>query len=108
MSTAISPGRRSIPRSIPSTTRPAAGTGSSGSTRTRASTRSSIDARKTNDEGKRKALFDEFQKIVDETVPSIIAYSAAHVNGVRKKVEEFHSTPMQWLELKDVTLEALS
>ena len=31
-------------------------------------------ARKTNDEDKRKALFDEFQKIVDETVPSIIAY----------------------------------
>ena len=61
-------------------------------------------ARKTNDEGKRKAIFDEFQKIVDETVPSIIAYSAAHVNGVRKEVEGFQSTPMQWLELKEVTL----
>ena len=61
-------------------------------------------ARKTNDEGKRKAIFDEFQKVVDETVPSIIAYSALHVNGVRKEVEGFHSTPMQWLELKEVTL----
>ena len=61
-------------------------------------------ARKTNDEAKRKALFDEFQKIVDETVPSLIAYAAAHVNGVRKEVEGFHSTPMQWLELKEVTL----
>ena len=30
--------------------------------------------------------------------------SAAHVNGVSKKVEGFHSTPMQWLELKDVSL----
>jgi peptide/nickel transport system substrate-binding protein len=41
---------------------------------------------------------------VDETVPGIIAYSAAHVNGVSKKVEGFHSTPMLWLELKDVSL----
>jgi peptide/nickel transport system substrate-binding protein len=61
-------------------------------------------ARRTNDEGKRKALFDEFQKVADETVPAIIAYSAAHVNGVRKEVEGFRSTPMMWLELKDVTL----
>jgi peptide/nickel transport system substrate-binding protein len=61
-------------------------------------------ARKTNDEEKRKALFNDFQKVVDETVPSIIAYAAAHVNGVRKEVEGFHSTPMQWLELKEVTL----
>ncbi|RPI42621.1 MAG: peptide transporter subunit: periplasmic-binding component of ABC superfamily, partial [Hyphomicrobiaceae bacterium] len=61
-------------------------------------------ARKTNDEAKRKDLFLEFQKIVDETVPGIIAYSAAHVNGVRKEVEGFKSTPMQWLELKEVAL----
>lgn len=61
-------------------------------------------ARKTNDEAKRKAIFLEFQKIVDETVPSIIGYAAAHVNGVRKSVEGFKSTPMQWLELKEVTL----
>jgi peptide/nickel transport system substrate-binding protein len=61
-------------------------------------------ARKTNDEGKRKELFEEFQKVVDETVPSIIGYAAAHVNGVRKEVEGFRSTPMQWLELKEVTL----
>lgn len=61
-------------------------------------------ARKTNDEVKRKQIFDEFQKVVDETVPSIIAYSALHANGVRKEVEGFQSTPMQWLELKEVSL----
>jgi peptide/nickel transport system substrate-binding protein len=61
-------------------------------------------ARKTNDEAKRKPIFDEFQKIVDETVTSLIPYSAAHVNGVRKEVQGFQSTPMQWLELKEVTL----
>ena len=61
-------------------------------------------ARKTNDEGKRREIFLEFQKIVDETVPGIIAYSALHANGVRKDVEGFQSTPMQWLELKGVSL----
>jgi peptide/nickel transport system substrate-binding protein len=61
-------------------------------------------ARKTNDEIKRKQIFDEFQKVVDETVPSIIAYSALHANGVSKDVEGFQSTPMQWLELKEVSL----
>lgn len=62
------------------------------------------EARKTNDEGARKALFERFQVLVEETVPSIIAYSAAHVNGVSRKVEGFKSTPMLWLELKGVTL----
>ena len=61
-------------------------------------------SRRTNDDGKRKEIFAEFQKIVDDTVTSIIAYSALHVNGVRKEVENFSSTPMQWLELKEVTL----
>lgn len=62
------------------------------------------DARKTNDEAARKAIFEKFQELVEETVPGIIAYSAAHVNGVSKKVEGFKSTPMQWLELKSVSL----
>jgi peptide/nickel transport system substrate-binding protein len=62
------------------------------------------EARKTNDEAARKAIFEKFQAIVEETVPGIIAYSAAHVNGVAKKVEGFRSTPMQWLELKNVSL----
>lgn len=60
--------------------------------------------RKTNDEAKRKEIFGELQKIADDTVTSIIAYSAMHVNGVRKEVEGFKSTPMQWLELKEVSI----
>ena len=42
------------------------------------------DARKTNDEAARKAIFEKFQAVVEETVPGIIAYSAAHVNGVSR------------------------
>lgn len=62
------------------------------------------DARKTNDEAARKVIFGKFQELVEETVPGIIAYSAAHVNGVSKKVDGFKSTPMQWLELKSVSI----
>jgi peptide/nickel transport system substrate-binding protein len=62
------------------------------------------EARKTNDDAARKKLFQEFQAVVEETQPSLIAYSMAHVNGVSKKVEGFKSTPMLWLELKNVTL----
>lgn len=62
------------------------------------------EARRTNDEAPRKALFERFQAYVDETVPGIMAYSAAHVNGVSRKVDGFRSTPMLWLELKDVTI----
>lgn len=61
-------------------------------------------ARATNDETKRKALFERFQVAVDETVPGIFAYNAAHVNGVRREVQNFKSTPMQWLELKEVSV----
>lgn len=62
------------------------------------------DARRTNDEAGRARLFKEFQVVVDETQPGLIAYSMAHVNGVSKKVEGFRSTPMLWLDLKAVTL----
>ena len=61
-------------------------------------------ARRTNDEGKRKEIFDEFQRVVDATVPGVIAYAALHLNGVSREVEGFSSTPMQWLELKDTSL----
>lgn len=61
-------------------------------------------ARTTNDEDKRRALFQAFQKVVDETVPGTIAYSALHANGLRREVQNFRSTPMQWLELKEVSI----
>lgn len=61
-------------------------------------------ARKTNDEKTRAEIFGKFQEYVEDTVPGIVAYSAAHVNGVSKKVEGFKSTPMQWLELSNVSI----
>lgn len=61
-------------------------------------------ARKTNDQKARAEIFGKFQEYVEDTVPGIVAYSAAHVNGVSRKVEGFKSTPMQWLELSGVSL----
>jgi peptide/nickel transport system substrate-binding protein len=62
-------------------------------------------SRVTQDEAARKAIFLEVQRIAEATLPGIIAYSANHVNALRKNVKGFRSTPMQWLELKGVTLE---
>ncbi|MBI3709231.1 MAG: ABC transporter substrate-binding protein [Proteobacteria bacterium] len=61
-------------------------------------------SRVTQDEAARRKLFTDFQKIASDTVPSIIAYSANHVNGLRNEVKGFHSTPMMWLELKEVSI----
>ena len=61
-------------------------------------------ARRTRDEAELESLFREFQAVVHEYVPGIIAYSMAHVNGVNRRVEGFQSTPMMWLELADVSL----
>ncbi len=61
-------------------------------------------SRQTQDDEKRKVIYQEFQKIVDETVPGVIAYAALHVNAHRKNVEGFKSSPMQWLELAAVSI----
>ena len=61
-------------------------------------------ARRTTDEPRRAQLFGDYQSLMDQTVPGIIAYAALHVNGVRRTVQNFHSAPMQWLDLKDVSL----
>ena len=41
---------------------------------------------------------------MEQTVPGIIAYAAPHMNGVRRTVQNFRSTPMAWLDLKEVWL----
>ena len=61
-------------------------------------------ARRTAEEPRRAELFREYQAIMQQTVPGIIAYAALHVNGARRSVQNFHSVPMQWLELKDVAV----
>jgi peptide/nickel transport system substrate-binding protein len=59
-------------------------------------------ARGSTDEARRAELFRAYQAIMDQTVPGIIAYAAMQVNGVRRTVQNFHASPMGWLELKDV------
>ena len=61
-------------------------------------------ARRTADEASRADLFREYQAIMEQTVPGIIAYAAPHMNGVRRTVQNFRSTPMAWLDLKEVWL----
>lgn len=61
-------------------------------------------ARGTTDEARRVDAYRAYQAIMDETVPGIIAYAAMHLNGVRRTVQNFHSSPMEWLDLKDVSV----
>lgn len=61
-------------------------------------------ARETLDEDELTAMFQEFQEIAEETVPGIIAYAMAHVNGVNRRLEGFQSTPMLWLDLAGVSV----
>lgn len=59
-------------------------------------------ARGSTDDNRRADMFREYQAIMDQTVPGIIAYAAMQVNGVRRTVQNFHASPMGGLELKDV------
>jgi peptide/nickel transport system substrate-binding protein len=61
-------------------------------------------SRLTNDDAQRRTLFHDFQKVLDDSVPGVIAYSLLHVNAVRANVEGFKSSPMLWLELKTVAM----
>ena len=61
-------------------------------------------ARGTAEEGRRAELYRACQAVMEQSVPGIIAYAAMQVNGVRRSVQNFHASPMGWLELKEVWL----
>ncbi|WP_239002996.1 ABC transporter substrate-binding protein [Rhodovastum atsumiense] len=61
-------------------------------------------ARRTGEETRRADIFHEIQALVEQNAPGIIISVALHMNGVRRAVQGFRSSPMQWLDLKDVIL----
>lgn len=62
--------------------------------------------RGTTEEAKRADIFRAYQAIMEQTAPGIIAYAAMHVNGLRRNVQNFHSSAMAWLDLKEVWIDA--
>jgi peptide/nickel transport system substrate-binding protein len=56
----------------------------------------------TTDEQAR--LYKEMQVIALDDPPGIIPYVINHVNAYRKNVKGFHSSPMMWLDLREVSI----
>jgi peptide/nickel transport system substrate-binding protein len=61
-------------------------------------------ARSTSDEAEQKGLYIQLQQLIEEKVPGIIVYNSNHANGISKKVQNFHSSPMLLLDLREVTM----
>ena len=49
-------------------------------------------------------LYKEMQVIALDDPPGVIPYVINHVNAYRKTVKDFHSSPMMWLDLRNVSL----
>ncbi|WP_137391572.1 ABC transporter substrate-binding protein [Rhodoligotrophos defluvii] len=60
-------------------------------------------AAKTDEE--RAALYKKFQEVAEASPAGIIPYVLNHTNAFSPKVKNFHSHPMMWLDLREVTVE---
>ena len=62
-------------------------------------------ARAARTEDERAKLYKKFQELVEADPPAAIAYVQNHINALRKNVKGFKSSPMMWLDLRQVSLE---
>jgi peptide/nickel transport system substrate-binding protein len=62
-------------------------------------------ARAARSDEERASLYKEFQKIAVEQPAGIIPYVMNHTNAFRPSVKNFHSHPMMFLDLRNVTVE---
>ncbi|HLI13842.1 MAG TPA: ABC transporter substrate-binding protein [Alphaproteobacteria bacterium] len=62
-------------------------------------------ARGARSEEEQAKLYKQFQVLALEDPPGVIAYVQNHVNAYRKNVKGFHSSPMLWLDLRQVTVQ---
>jgi peptide/nickel transport system substrate-binding protein len=62
-------------------------------------------ARAARTEDERTKLYKKFQELVEADPPAAIAYVQNHINALRKNVKGFKSSPMMWLDLRQVTIE---
>jgi peptide/nickel transport system substrate-binding protein len=61
-------------------------------------------ARATSDQAEQKQLYTKLQQLIEEKVPGIIVYNSNHANGISKKIQGFHSSPMLLLDFRQVTI----
>lgn len=61
-------------------------------------------ARTATSEEERTTLYKQFQELTVVNPPSVIPYVVNHANAVRHRVHGFKSSPMMWLDLREVSL----
>jgi peptide/nickel transport system substrate-binding protein len=61
-------------------------------------------ARAASDTADRARLYKQMQVLALEDPPGIIPYVINHVNAYWKNVKGFHSSPMMWLDLRQVSV----
>jgi peptide/nickel transport system substrate-binding protein len=62
-------------------------------------------ARAARSETEQAELYKQFQRVALEDPPGVIPYVLNHANGYRKTVKDFHSSPMMWLDLRQVSIQ---
>jgi len=62
-------------------------------------------ARQAKSEDEAKALYTQVQALAVEDSPGVIPYVINHINGLSAKVHGFHSHPMMFLDLRDVSVD---
>ena len=62
-------------------------------------------ARAARSDAEQKAQYLKFQALALEDPPGVVPYVINHVNAYRKNVKGFKSSPMMWLDLREVSIE---
>ena len=62
-------------------------------------------ARAARTESEQKSNYLKFQVLALSDPPGVIPYVINHMNAYRKNVKGFQSSPMMWLDLRQVTVQ---
>jgi peptide/nickel transport system substrate-binding protein len=62
-------------------------------------------ARAARSEEEQATLYKQFQVLALEDPPGVIPYVLNHINAYRKNIKDFHSSPMMWLDLRQVSVQ---
>ena len=62
-------------------------------------------ARQAKSEDEAKSLYTQIQALAVEDSPGVIPYVINHINGMSAKVHGFHSHPMMFLDLRNVSVD---
>ena len=62
-------------------------------------------ARAARTDAEQARLYKKFQALALEDPPGVVPYVINHINAYRKNVKGFQSSPMMWLDLRQVSVQ---